>query len=514
MKPLSPGLVGQLDLSGAIEREAGSSRNLMPPESGWDLIIDKTDDMQKWISTLLRRGFNPSREEVLPARKLRGIRPVPIWGVVERIVYRALAQLVMPADFRLERSPEAYAEFLRAPVTYAFELQREARPETQGHFFFLRSDLHYVLQSDIAAFYQYVDHGVLADELQAQGASFEAVQSLIELLGEVQGKAYGLPQLFDASDMLSEVYIDRVERAVIRQGLKAWRFNDDFRIACRSYSETLDALEKLEEAARDAALTINESKTLTYGFLTYMLEVLELRPDEGAESVSLEDFDDVETHVGSYTEDFSDDADAAIAVIDRAKFDNLEDHDLDIKSLHGNDLRLLRRAIGSLSAAQDARALDAIFRLFTYVPALTPNLLRYLLTVAPANEEQVSRIVDQIVREASLNDWQRLWILHVMAELNLLAGTGGEIESRLSWVRRVRAEGLRPATRATATLVLARGSRADLGEVIQDYENAPAVLLPVYGKAMRVAYDASPSKASSDRLRAVASTSPLHRVLI
>ena len=79
-----------------------------------------------------------------------------------------------------------------------------------------------------------------------KGQDYELVNALMQLLEETQGRAYGLPQLLDPSDRLSEVYIDRVERALIRAGFHTWRYNDDFRIGCRDYPETLDAIEHLD----------------------------------------------------------------------------------------------------------------------------------------------------------------------------------------------------------------------------------------------------------------------------
>lgn len=514
LRAMTEQLVKELRLDMAIEKEAKSTRNLLPPEIGWDRIVENSPRLQQWIVSQLRAGFTPGGQQVTAVRKTQGARPVPIWGVVERIIYRALTDLVLGDGFKLDRSADAYLAFINAPVRYSERLQRKSRKPQDGQklFFFMQSDIEYVVKSDIAAFYQYVDHAVLGQELQARGGDFDAISHLLELLREVQGRTYGLPQLFDSSDELSEIYIDRVERQLLRQGLSIWRFNDDFRIACRTYHDALNSIEQLDAAARDAGLVISESKTLTFRFINYMFDSLSLTREPGIDGVPL---DDVEAVVGDYTDDFSQDLEAARSLIHKAQVTDVPDDGLDLRKINTDNLRLLRRALGSLTHAADAGVTEDILRLFIYVPALSPTLFRYLSSVYLIAPDRVTDVVDEMISHASMNEWQHQWVLWTIHDLGLLReGALGQLDNRISWVKNKRLESPSAMTAAYATLALSAVRRIEFDQVMRNFEAAPSALLTWYTSALREHYEVGHELELKNRLDAVASMSPLHKALV
>ncbi len=312
---------------------------------------------------------------------------------------------------KLDRSAEAYKTFVSAPVHYV----EQRLGIEEGHLlvsvlFGETVPVNYVVKSDLAAFYQFIDHSVLAEELLRLGADYELIEALLSLLEEVQGRNYGLPQLLDSSDELSEVYADRIERSLLRAGYAVWRFNDDFRIACDTYADAIAAIETLDTEARLVGLVLAEHKTVTPRFLTYVSDTYDLATAEPGATISN---DDVEALVGGYEDDFEDDADAALAVIRSAQVsrdkvvsdEEAADVDIEVeearwlnlRSLPAADLRLLRRALNGMAAALDTRALPDIVRLAEYAPSLTPNLMRYLSTVAASDPEGVADVVDELL---------------------------------------------------------------------------------------------------------------------
>lgn len=459
MKPLSANAVKKLKLNQAILAEAESKRNLLPDEPGWDRVASHAAELADFAANRLRAGYLGAPQAEVAARKPgHGVRPVPFWGVMERIYYRALTDAALAGREKVDRSPEAYLKFVRAPIAYANELQKHDRGKANALFFFLESRIKYVVKSDVTAFYQFVDHGVLAEELLMIGADFELIETLLDLLSEVQGRSYGLPQLLDPSDELSEVYIDRVERALLRQGLAVWRFNDDFRIACETYSDALTAIEALDRAARNVGLVISEQKTVTVGFINYMFDVISQKRSDVDETISPDEVEDV---VGDYTDDFGEeDADAALEVIERAKSEAPGDTGIDLRSIRLDDVRLLRRAINGLAKAHDPRGISAIFRLVVFTPSLMPTLMRYLTAVADGAPADAAAVVDDLIKDASQNDWQKLWVIDAMRSLNLLTSSAGD--ARAEWVRSTHAETRNPPLRAFATRALAAAGRLDV----------------------------------------------------
>ena len=517
MKALSTATVRQLKLKDAVAAEAISQRNLLPPEPGWDDLRDEATDLVDYCTNRLKAGYHAAPEVELAARKPgHGVRPLPYWGVLERIIYRALTEALLKGHPPLDRTPEAYLRFVRAPVLYANDLQKQQHPHADKvFFFFLDSPVKYIVKSDVTAFYQFIDHAVLAEELLLLGAEFELIEALLDLLSEVQGRGYGLPQLLDPSDALSEVYIDRVERDLLRAGLAVWRFNDDFRIACLNYADALAAIESLDRAARATGLVISESKTVTVGFTKYMLDALGKERSEVGETISPDEVEDV---VGDYTDDFGeDDSDAAIFVLQAAQADGTGDG-IQLRNIVSDDVRMLRRALNGLAKAEDPRGIPEVLRLAIYVPSLTPSVMRYLVKVASSQPETVAGVLDQLMENVSQNEWQQLWLVDVMRTLGLLGGQGGaSADRRAVWVSKLRASTKNAPLRAVTTRALAAAARLEVHEVTADADQAPAAMLTFYATAAREARDVldAEGRAEADRqLDALARSSVLHRVLL
>lgn len=246
LRPLDNLVLKRLRLSDALKAEKESSQNLMPPTPGWAALASNQDAFMKWLQAQLRAGFSPSHEVIVNARKVgRGVRPVAVWSLADRVVYRALVDFILRNEQELDRSPDAYGKFVGEPIKHARHIdlakQREdisGPPVSKRVVFSVKSSTFtHVVKSDITAFYQYIDHQILFDELLAKTGDYDAISALIQLLDETQGRRFGLPQLLTPSDRLSEVYIDIVHRSVRRQGFPIWRFSDDFRILCASYEE-------------------------------------------------------------------------------------------------------------------------------------------------------------------------------------------------------------------------------------------------------------------------------------
>lgn len=514
LNPLSAKLISSLKLDTAVVKEATSVRNLVPAEPGWDRLAARSKQFAEYVSGLLKSGYHPGGQRELLARKPgQGVRPVGMWGPVERVVYRALAAVALAPFPPLDRSPDRYLAFVTAPVKRGIELQSEAasKEDIQGtrRFFFTRSPLKYVVKSDIISFYQFIDHGILSDELLLHGANYEAVDALVSFLGAMQGRVYGIPQLLDASDWLSEIYIERVHRELVRDGLEVWRFNDDFLVATRTYEDALHAVESLDAAARRAGLVVSEHKTVTYGFSRYMIESLNLRPIEGLETI---DPAEVEEIVGDYTDEFEGD-DAALEQVQAVDLDPSEGG-INVREARIDQIRLLRRALGVLTRDQDPRALPQMLELLIYIPSLTPSLCRYLIAVNESAPRQIVEVLDEALKTASLNDWQRVWLLSVITEVDLLLPhSGGDDRMRLEWVRSLRLNTRDDIVRCWCSRALSRAGALPLREVVADADVAPSALLLPYADAIVRAVQQPDDTPVGKVVSAWASQSALHKFL-
>lgn len=324
MKSLSKDLVSELDLEGALIAEAASTQNLIPDTPGWNELTSRSTEFAKWLSGQLLREYTPARQVIVNVRKLGyGIRPVSILAIPDRVLYRALVSHILRDYPPVQRDAEAYLRFLMAPIVTAREEERAKNPRDPNDkkifFSVLGSSIYtHVVKSDIVAYYQYVNHGILGNELFNLSSGYEAIDALLEFLLEAQGREHGIPQLLDPSDELSEIYMQVLVRALLRHGLPTWNFSDDLRVLCKSYEESRWAIEILNGLASDIGLAINEGKTSTPRFASYVMETMGVKEDE---EIGEDAEPDAEANIGEYTEFFDEDqtGDAAVVVLASAQ---------------------------------------------------------------------------------------------------------------------------------------------------------------------------------------------------
>jgi len=347
-----------------------------------------------------------------------------------------------------------------------------------------------------------------------QTGQYEAVEALMELLREIQGRAFGLPQLLDPSDWLSDIYIDIVERSLLRGAFHVWRFNDDFRVATRSYSQALAAIEALDQAAREVGLILSEIKTTTPLFATYVSEVLDADPDT---LLAEEDLDTGET-VAVTPDEYSDldrmDPGKALALVAAADIPRRGRGrtSRDIRQLKRDDVREIRRAWHTLTWATDDQALPHIRRFFSYVPSLTPTLCRYLNQVSLRQPEPVAEVLHDVSETASLSAWQAMWltrVAHVVLEPLGERTQGVEEHLVTAAVVRLQSTSRSAAVTAEATVALSKAGLLSLAEIAARQIEAPDVLAPWYVSAAETAARLEGTRDSQRRLAALLQANPL-----
>jgi hypothetical protein len=499
--PVPAALVDELELAAAVDDEMMAWRSLAPPEPWRDAVASCRNEIAEWITTRLLAGSPSAQTAVLNARKAgHGTRPVSVMGVPERVVYRALAKHVLGPLELPDRSAQAYRDFVLAPIQAGFDSQ-PGMLRTLGSAIF-----GYVVEADITAFYQYVDHEILRQELHIQSGQVESVEYLLQLLAESEGRAFGVPQLHDPSDWLSDFYIRIVERDLIRSGLQVWRFNDDFRIGCEDYADALDAIERLEESARSVGLTVNTYKTYTPTFMTYLIK------NTGLDISTAEagfDPQDVEAIVADYTTlDESDAISTAHNVIERLRSSPQHVGHIDIMKLRTEELRDLRRAFGALSRNADEYGLDWVKPLFEFAPSLTPRLVQYLISLHRSFSERIMEILRELRDSRSVSEWQSVWLIYAHRELNL-TGT----DEVVTWMRTQRERGRGRLLAAEASVALAGQGAIPFEVLDQAIRVEPQVFAAWYSYAIRSLLS-TPAAPRAQQVDAVKQASPLFRCIV
>ncbi|SDD26328.1 RNA-directed DNA polymerase [Rhodococcus tukisamuensis] len=421
---VNPALLGQLDLAAAVTAELGSTSRLLPAHSCDVALVAHAQDAERHIHASLKRNATAKPASVVFAAKQKGSRPLNLWRLQDRVLYRALTdriRLQLPGHLQTRMQ---HIDFVKQP--------------------FDKSANVYINVTDISSFYAYIDHDVLANELIAQTADYHAVTALTALLEQVMGGRVGIPQVHYGSDILGDTYIDPIRRRLIRAGFDTYTFSDDFRIGAKSLGQARAALELCAATAREYGLVLNESKTYTYHRTTYKWT---LNPRSVAEQTILDtmELNDAAEFLffGPYANgedpdkpvpDLSGLEGAGPATADGddtthdepGQVDPKHDHLLDevwriwIRSQSESHppqvlRQLLIRALPRLGSAGNSAPLGKLDELIREAPDLTPAVAKYIVNLVGVDPDQrpsAEEAIDRIAGSDILSEWQKIWLAH------------------------------------------------------------------------------------------------------
>lgn len=410
--------IRNLDWRAAVERELQARNSLLPSR-----IADVATLGHEGIAAeLIMGGFIVGRpitpaEVVVAAKSSQGFRPVALLGLPERVIFRCLASGFDPGLPVPARTNEAFAEFKSAPLAI--------------------SDAAYIAKADVAAYYQYIDHGRLEHELVSQTGDAEISSAILGFLAEVLGRRIGLPQNNETSHLLADLYLDMAERRLHRAGHLVWRYNDDFHFAAPTLRGARRALEDLEASLRDLGLVPSDDKSSIFTRDHYETWInkparrrLELNENVGG---------DLSSWICMVSSEYEGEADVEITVLGEDDSDDEEEHVegavraldlwwsyidrsevLDPLELYVNR-QLARDAIVLLGRHGSGQGISYCKRLIAREPQMTHVVCRYLRTLAIYGHPAPCELVQELVQTSDhLSSWQALWLLEPLWRSDVL----------------------------------------------------------------------------------------------
>lgn len=456
-------LVESLDLTSATARTLQDQAPLLPRHPGTDAIEERTDELAQWIAGQITGEFTPSKEEIVAVSKgSHGIRPVAVWGLTERIFYSALVERLVSSGLEpVARTGTGWREFKEKPAS---------------------EDCRYVVTADLAACYSLIDHGLLAYELRLQTGDYEAVDVVTDLLRETSDRSYGLPQQSTDSDILADAFEGVLERALHRRGLRAIRYNDDFRLMADSWSEVVRSIEILDEEARKLGLILNDSKTRTWRKDRYVASLKSAR--ELKEKIAEEsEVNLTQVMEGPYdTWILSPDPDdievlTSVRLLERwqevaGSGEVLEDQ----RAEHIAILELLPGAFEVLEPEPEMiqSTLQIALQMLKYEQRLTPHICRFL--VSHTDVDPVLTAVDDFLGpDPYLTGWQTWWLQTAVGSFDeFREGTRGD--RLIDWVQNsVQRFGHNDLLAAHFLHTLARHGATTQDELLARYDRSSSV---------------------------------------
>jgi CRISPR-associated protein Cas1 len=193
------------------------------------------------------------------AKPAGGMRSLAVPTVRDRILQTAATRILAPIlDRHLEEASYAYRAGRSVPMAVA----RVAHYRDQGY--------QWVVDADIHTFFDQIDHALLLAKLRRTLDDHSPI-ALIELwlAAIVQpgngAPSYlltqGVPQGSPISPLLSNLYLDDFDEALLEENLRLVRFADDFLILCQDRQAAEQAMELTEDVVETLRLKLKPEKT-------------------------------------------------------------------------------------------------------------------------------------------------------------------------------------------------------------------------------------------------------------
>lgn len=216
--------------------------------------------LQTQLQRLARFEAVPERAEFFRVPKVAfTTRPAALLALSDRLSFEALASIV---EGGLDRhlSPQVKWPRRRADPPPTHEYAEEP----------LSWNSSYIAKADVAAFYECVDHSLLAVIAALRLQTRSAVSQALELLLDaVMGNSFGLPQGPPASDIFASIYLLPVDDKLVAAGWPFLRYADDYYLAASTPAEGRLRLAQLETWLQELGLSLSVEKTQVMKRTTY-----------------------------------------------------------------------------------------------------------------------------------------------------------------------------------------------------------------------------------------------------
>lgn len=152
-----------------------------------------------------------------------------------------------------------------------------------GHVTFSEAQYTYVVEADIADFYQRIYHHRLENGLLDAAGDITETRLIRSFLRDIRARqSFGIPVGGNATRLLAELSLVDIDRALLAEGYEFTRYVDDFRIFIKPNQDPYNALAFLADNLWSSeGLSLSTAKTRVIPFEQYR-EQLELSSGEDA----------------------------------------------------------------------------------------------------------------------------------------------------------------------------------------------------------------------------------------
>lgn len=222
--------------------------------------------------------------KILVAKKNGEPRELCIPTVHDRVAHKAFAACIGPL---LEKEFE--------DCSYAYRKGRSIRQVVRRIKALYDQGYRWVVDADIDAFFDNVDHALLRKKVQAVIKDPTAVALVdVWLAAEVWDGtrltrlSRGIPQGSPLSPMLANLFLDELDEAMLAEGFRYIRYSDDFIILCKNRHRAFEGLTFSKKVLEKLLLVLDEEEVTSFaaGFKylgVFFINSLIMKPYETSE---------------------------------------------------------------------------------------------------------------------------------------------------------------------------------------------------------------------------------------
>jgi len=216
-------------------------------------------NLEKLSRTLADGSYRPPavRRVWIPKPGSKEKRPLGIPTVRDRVVQAALRAVLEPIFER---------DF--AAQSYGFRPGRGCKDALRRVDTLLKQGYRWVVDADLKSYFDTIPHQELMERVKAKVVDGRVLSLLEEFLrqGVLEEMNFwtpeeGTPQGGVISPLLSNIYLDALDRHMAAGGFEMMRYADDFVVLCRTPDEAQQALEQVQNWTAAAGLKLHPVKT-------------------------------------------------------------------------------------------------------------------------------------------------------------------------------------------------------------------------------------------------------------
>jgi len=341
------------------------------------------------------------------------LRPVAAPKIDDRILYQALADALAP---HFQPEPCVYSNRLSGDQnsTRMFSIGVESWLKFQDAVAENCTKFPYVVETDITAYFEHISHRHLNNRIQdlfAGKIDDDVLKEIKVLLPRLwkrwnRNKDFGIPQVNDASSFFGNLFLDELDKWMLRNNYVFLRYVDDMRIFAMDEPGARRALAELISQLRDMGLYIASGKTMIMETAPFLKKM-----QESAQQMNFIETE-IKTGLPKQIENAASMLEEMITEI-IANPDKFNDRHFRY-CVH----RFKKMKVNNLALATHDHVVEEVLRRLRTMPHSTDVFIDYL-SLFPDSENVQSKIVEFLESNYNIYPWQEMLLIELLIRLDV-----------------------------------------------------------------------------------------------